>query len=319
MKKLLFAMLLLPVLAFAWQPEKPINVIIGFAPGSGNELAFRQASGIVQKNNPKVAFVIENKPGADSVISQNHMLTVPANGYTVSVPSHMSLFVTNDIWQRDIKKFNYNSFINVVTLGKSPLAVVASERSIINTPEAFVGMLQRYHRPVNIAVGGGAHQMAYEYIMWRVGGDRNNIKMIRFQGPLQAVTSVAANDITTTEFGIMPIAVARPLIEAGKVKLIGLTGNNSLDGMPTMSRAVPGIRVSAGWMVSLPPSTPKDVVDWYQREFSRAIRSLEYQDWARANYIYTVDAELTPAGTQQYAEELRRAFAPVIPHISKEQ
>jgi tripartite-type tricarboxylate transporter receptor subunit TctC len=131
--------------------------------------------------------------------------------------------------------------------------------------------------------------------------------MIRFQGPLQAVTSVAANDITTTEFGIMPIAIARPLIEAEKVKLIGLTGD-SLNGMPTMSHVVPGLRVYAGWLVSLPPNTPKDVVAWYQREFSRAIKSPEYQEWARANYIFTVNNELTPAGTARYAEELRSAF-----------
>ena len=315
-KKILIALCLLPTLALAWQPERPIIAIVGFAPGSGNELAFRQASAIVTKNNPKVAFVIENKPGADAVISQNHMMTVPADGYTVSIPSHMSLFVTNDIWQRDIKKFQYDSFINVVTLGKSPLAVVASAKSVIATPQEFTALLTMGYRPVNVAIGGGAHQMAYEYIMWRVNGNREQVKMIRYPGPLQTVTAVAGEQ---TEFGIMPIAVARPLIEAGKVKLIGLTGNNSMGGMPTMDKAVPGIRVSAGWMVSLPPGTPQNIVEWYQREFGRAIKSQEYQNWARANYIYTVNEELTPAGTQHYAEELRRAFAPVIPHISKEQ
>jgi tripartite-type tricarboxylate transporter receptor subunit TctC len=317
-KKIIICLLLLPAMAVAWQPERPVTAIVGFAPGSGNELAFRQASAIVAKNNPGVTFVVENRPGADSVISQNHMLTVPADGYILSVPSHMSLFVTNDIWQQDIKKFKYDSFINVVTLGKSPLAVVASERSIINTPDAFVGMLQKYHRPVNVAIGGGAHQMAFEYMMWRVGGNRDTVKSIRYPGPQQAVIAVAANDITTTEFGIMPIAVARPLIEAGQIKLIGLTSTITINGMPTMTRAVPGLKVDAGWMVSLPPSTPDNIVNWYQKEFSRAIRSQEYQVWARANYIFTVDTELTPAGTLHYAEQLRKSFAPVIPHVSKE-
>ena len=314
MKKLLL-LLLFPLTAMAWEPVKPVAVVVGFAPGSGNELAFRQASSIVQKNNPKVTFVIENKPGADAVISQNHMMTVPADGYTISVPSHMSLFVTNDIWQRDIKKFQYDTFINVVTLGKSPLAVVASAKSVIGTPQEFTALLSMGYRPVNIAIGGGAHQMAYEYIMYKINGNREQVKMIRYQGPLQAVTAVAGEQ---TEFGIMPIAVARPLIEAGKVKLIGLTGNNAMGGMPTMSKTVPGIRVSAGWMVSLPPKTHNDVVVWYQREFAQAIRSQEYQNWAKANYIYTVDNELSPAGTAKYGEELRHSFAPIIPNISKE-
>jgi len=316
MKRFLALLLLLPVVALAWQPERSVISVVGFAPGAGNELAFRQASAIVTKNNPKISFVIENRPGADSVVAQNHMLTAPPDGYTLSIPSHMSLFVTNDIWQRDIKKFQYNSFVNVVTLGKSPLAVVTTAKSVIATPEEFTALLTMGYRPVNIAIGGGAHQMAYEYIMWRVNGNREQVKMIRYPGPLQAVTAVASEQ---TEFGIMPIAVARPLIEAGRVKLIGLTTNNTIGGMPTMARAVPGLNVSAGWMISLPPNTPRDIVDWYQREFSRAIKSREYQEWARANYVYTVDSELTSAGVQHYAEELRRTFEPIIPHVSREQ
>jgi tripartite-type tricarboxylate transporter receptor subunit TctC len=314
-KKIILLICLLPTLALAWQPNHPVTVIVGFAPGSGNEVAFRQASAIVTKNNPRVSFVIENRPGADAVVSQNHMLAVSADGYTISVPSHMSLFVTNDIWQHDIKKFDYDSFINVVTLGKSPLAVVATAKSVITSPQEFTALLNMGYRPVNVAIGGGAHQMAYEYIMYKVHGNREQVKMIRYPGPLQAVTAVAGEQ---TEFGIMPIAVARPLIEAGKVKLVGLTGD-SVSGMPTMSKVVPGLRVYAGWMVSLPPKTPKDIVDWYQREFSRAIRSKEYQTWARANYIFTVDSELSPDGTRRYAEELRRSFAPIIPHINQEQ
>lgn len=314
LKKILLLILLVPAIVYAWEPVKPVTVIVGFAPGSGNEIAFRQVSMIVQKNNPKASFVIENKPGADSVISQNHMMSVAPDGYTVSVPSHMSLFVTNDIWQRDIKKFQYDSFINVVTLGKSPLAVVANAKSVITTPQQFIALLNMGYRPVNVAIGGGAHQMAYEYIMYKANGNRDQVKMIRYQGPLQAVTAVAGEQ---TEFGIMPIAIARPLIEAGKVKLIGLTGD-SINNMPTMTKSVPGLKVYAGWVVSLPPNTPADVVAWYQREFSRAIKSREYQQWAKDNYIFTVDAELTPQGTHKYADELRKSFAPVIPNTKSE-
>lgn len=296
LKHFLFISFLLPFTVHAWQPEKPITAIVGFAPGSGNEIAFRQASNIVTKNTG-VTFVIENRPGADAVVSQNYMFTAAPDGYTLSVPSHMSLFVTNDIWQRDLKKFEYNSFVNVLTLGKSPLAVVANSTSGVNTPQEFVAALQS-HRSISVAIGGGAHQMAYEYIMTQVNGDRTSVKMVRYPGPLQAVTAVASD--SGVEFGIMPIAIAKPLIDGGKVKLLGLTAGKQ--------RIIPGINVNAGWVVSLPPGTPADVVAWYQREFVRAIRSKEYQDWARDNHIVTVDSELSPAGVNKYAEELRAAF-----------
>ena len=41
-KKLLIAALLVPVLAFAWEPTKPVQVYIGNTPGAGNEMAFSQ-------------------------------------------------------------------------------------------------------------------------------------------------------------------------------------------------------------------------------------------------------------------------------------
>lgn len=315
MKKLLLSLLFLPIIALAWTPTKPITVVIGFAPGSGNELAFRQASAIVQKNNPTVSFVIENKPGADAVIAQNYMVSAPTDGYTISVPSHMSLFVTNDLWQKDIKKFNWNTFNNVVTLGKSPLVLVARSNSVIETPQEFVSLIKTGNRPVNIAIGGGAHLMAFEYIMYQVGGNREQVKMIRYQGPLQAVTAVAGEQ---TEFGIMPIAVARPLIDSGKVKIIGLTASKKLDDYPLLSKAVPGIDIYAGWIVSLPANISQDIIAWYQEEFSRAIKSKEYRDWAASNQILVIDDELTPMGVKQNGEYLRKTFAPVIKEIPTE-
>ncbi len=312
-KRVVVLLLLVPILAFAWEPTKPVTVLIGFAPGSGNESSFRKASDIVQKNNPKFVYVIENKPGVGAALPQNAMMTAPTDGYTISVPSHMSLFVTNDIWEKNIKKFNWDSFPNVVTLGKSPLVLVANANSVIDTPQAFVSLIKLGYRPVNVGSGGGAHQMAYEYIMGQTKANTSQIKSIRYKGPLQVVVAVAGGEI---EFGIMPITVAKPLVDAGKVKVIGLTTTKKLDQYPLLSSAVPGIDVYAGWMVSLPPNTPKDIIDWYQTEFAKAIASKEYRDWAAQNSILIIDDELTVKGTYEYGKRLRAQFAPIIKNIN---
>ena len=317
-KKLLAALILVPTVALAWQPQQPVKVSIGFAPGSGNEISFRKASSIVEKNNPGVVFVVENKPGADAVISQNQLFAAEKNGLTIGIPSHMSLFVTNDIWQRNIKKFEYDSFNNVVTLGQSPLALVAKSTSLVDTPQQFLATVKSNHRSINIAVGGGAHQMAYEYIMLKLSGDKTRIQAVRYQGPSQAVTAVAGDK--DVEFGIMPIAIAKPLIDAGKVKLVGLTGNRvpeKIAGAKLLEDSVPGISVYAGWMVSLPPGTAKEILDWYQREFSQAIKSKEYQNWARDSYILSPEDQLTAEGVKKYAATLRKNFAPIIAELSQ--
>jgi tripartite-type tricarboxylate transporter receptor subunit TctC len=319
MKKVLMALLLVPIIAFAWEPTKTVTVIVGNTPGAGNEIAFRKLAEIVQKNNPKFVYVVENRPGADSVVANNHFLLQPNDGYTINLPSHMSSYVTNDIWEAKIKKYQWDTFVDVLTMGKSPLVLVASPKSTVETPVDFVRYLAKSTKPINIAVGGGAHRTAYEYLITKAHASRDIVKPIKFNGPLPAVTSVAQYDGKTgTEFGIMPIAVARPLVEAGKVKPIGFTGTRTMPQYPTvpmLSTVAPGINVYAAWSIQLPPGTDKDISTWYQREFARAVRSREYAEWREQNIVFYEESELTPAGLKKQMEHLREIFLPVLQRI----
>lgn len=318
MKKLLTVLLLIPIVALAWEPTKTVAVIVGNTPGAGNEIAFRKLAEIVQKKDPKFVYVVENRPGADSVVAQNHFLQQPADGYTINLPSHMSTYVTNDIWEAKQKKFQYDSFIDVLTMGKSPLVLVASPKSRVNTPVDFIRLIATTTKPINVAIGGGAHRTAYEYLMLKAHGNADMVKPIKFNGPLPAVTSVATFDGQGTEFGIMPIAVARPLVEAGKVKPIGFTGTHRMPqypSVPLLNEWVPGINVYAAWSIELPKGTPPDVIAWYQRNFADAIRSKEYAEWCNQNVVFYSESELTPAGLRKHMDELRATFLPVLQRI----
>jgi tripartite-type tricarboxylate transporter receptor subunit TctC len=314
-KKLLIAAVLVPVLAFAWEPTKPVQVYIGNTPGAGNEMAFRKLAEIVQKRNPNFVYVVQNIPGADSVVANNRFLEVPNDGYTINLPSHMSSYVTNEIWEKSIKKYNYDSFVDVLTMGKSPLVLIASTKSGIDTPQEFVKYIQS-GRSINVALGGGAHRTAYEYLMDRGRGNRDTVKPIKFNGPAPAVQSVASYDGKTgTEFGIIPIAVAKALIDAGKVKPIGFTGTRRMPqfpAVPLLNTVAPGINVYAAWSIQLPPGTSRDITEWYQQQFSAAVRSIEYKEYTDANVIFYTEDELTPAGLKRHMDELRAAFLPVL-------
>jgi len=319
MKKLLAIMLLVPALAFAWEPVKPVQVYIGNTPGAGNEMAFRKLAEIVQKRNPNFVYVVQNIPGADSVIANNRFLEAANDGYTINLPSHMSSYVTNDIWEKSIKKYNYDSFVDVLTMGKSPLVLVASIKSDINTPEQFVRLIRTSTSPINVAIGGGAHRTAFEYLMDKGRGNKDTVKSIKFNGPMPALQSVASYDGKIgTEFGIMPIAVAKPLIEAGKVKPVGFTGTRRMPqypNVPLLNTVAPGINVYAAWSIQLPPGTGRDIIEWYQQQFSAAVRSAEYKEYTDANVIFYAEEELTSAGLKRHMDELRTAFLPVLSKI----
>jgi tripartite-type tricarboxylate transporter receptor subunit TctC len=318
-KKLLIAALLVPVLAFAWEPTRPVTVYIGNPPGAGNEMAFRKLAEIVQKKNPNFVYVVQNIPGADSVIANNKFLEAATDGHTINLPSHMSSYVTNDIWEKNIKKYQFDSFVDVLTMGKSPLVLVASAKSDVNTPEQFVRLIRTATSPINIAIGGGAHRTAFEYLMEKGRGNRDQVKSIKFNGPNPAVQSVASYDGKTgTEFGILPIAVAKALVDAGKVKPIGFTGTQKMSQfprVPLLNTVAPGINVYAAWSIQLPPKTDKNIVAWYQKEFAAAVRSPEYKEYTDANVIFYAEDELTPAGLYKHMVELRATFLPVLEKI----
>lgn len=320
MKKLLALLILsTSVLAHAWEPTKPVTVIVGNTPGAGNEIAFRKLAEIVQQKNKNFVYVVQNIPGADSVIANNKVLEAPADGYTINLPSHMSSYVTNDIWEKKIKKYQWDSFVDVLTMGKSPLVLVASPKSTVYTPIDFIRYIHTTSKPINIAVGGGAHRTAYEFLIESAHGDRNQIKPIKFNGPAPAVQSVAQYDGKVgTEFGIMPIAVARPLVEAGKVRAIGFTGNHKMSqypDVPLLNTVAPGINVYAAWSIQLPPNTPVEIVDWYVKTFGAAVRSKEYTEWRDINVVFYEESELTPAGLKKHMQELRTTFLPVLSKI----
>jgi tripartite-type tricarboxylate transporter receptor subunit TctC len=150
-------------------------------------------------------------------------------------------------------------------------------------------------------------------------GNKDAVKPVKFNGPQPAVQSVAQWDNKIgTEFGIIPVAVAKALIDAGRVKPIGFTGTRRMSqypSVPLLNTVAPGINVYAAWSIQLPPGTRSDIVEWYQQQFSAAVRSVEYKEYIDANVIFYAEDELTPAGLKKHMDELRASFLPVLSKI----
>lgn len=315
-RKLLAILALTPMLAFAWEPVKPVSVVIGFQPGSGNEVGFRVLAAAVTRANPGANFVIELKPGADSVIASNYLQEAKPDGYTISVPSYMGTYITNDIWQKDIKKFTYNSFSNVMGMGKSPLTIVANPKSKINNAAELADLVKNTKTPITFAVGSGAHRITFEYFMWKAEGNKDLVKYVQYQGPLQTVQATASD--AGIEFGIMPISIALPLVQAGKVKVIGITGNQRLAGLPSAEPIQVGgeyIDIYAAWSLALPPKAAPEIVEWYRKAFTAAIYTPAVQQYYRDNLIIADPAELTPAGFAAHIEHLRSIWMPLADKV----
>ncbi len=315
----LLALALLTFSAHAWEPTKPIKVVMGQAPGAGNEIAFRAMSKIVIDKNPNVSFIFDYKPGADGNIGHNFFNDSAPDGYTVAVPSLQGQFVTGEIWFKDMLKYDPLQWNLITIIAKSPLCIIATPKSAVSTVPELLDTLKRPSRNINFAIGGGAHKVAFTYMMEKTKSPTANSQVVFYKGPAQAALAVAAGD---TEFGIMPIAVAKPLVEGGKVKLIALIGEQQLTGLPKtplMKDYVPGMNVYAGWVIALPPGTPRDVVEWYETNFTTAIKSQEAKRFFEENLMFTDASELGPKGTRASINKLREQWIPIVKNMSNDR
>jgi tripartite-type tricarboxylate transporter receptor subunit TctC len=315
MKKILTILALLPALAFAWQPTKPVTVIFPNGPGAGNEISFRIVAEIVEKKTG-AKFVPEYRPGADGNVAINHFVNVPTDGHTISVPACQSNWVTPEIWYSKMVKYNPMDLEPIANIARSPLAFWAHPSSKINTPEELVAAIRKKERPITIAIGGGGHKLAVEYLTDKLnipGGDR--VETAMYKGPAQALLDVMGGHV---EFGVTPVAVGYPHVQTGKLKLIGIADTRPLAGLesaPLMSKAAPGLSIHGCWNMVLPPNTPQEIQTWYHEQFVPVIRSAEAGAKFRENMMYITPSEHSPAGVRASMAKLQQVWQPIARRI----
>jgi tripartite-type tricarboxylate transporter receptor subunit TctC len=313
-KKLFAALLLAPAIALAWQPTKPVTVIFPNGPGAGNEISFRIVADIVERKTG-VLFKPEHRAGADGNIAINHLVTVPRDGHTIAVPACQSNWVTPEIWYPKMIRYNPMDLEPIANIARSPLAFWAHPASKINTPEEFVAAIRKGQK-LTVAIGGGGHKLAVEYLVDKVSvAGSDNLQTAMYKGPAQALLDVMGGHV---EFGVTPVAVGYPHVQAGLLKFIGIADTRPLPGLehiPLMSKAAPGLSIHGCWNMVLPPGTPPEIQAWYRDQFVPAIRSAEAAVKFRENMMYITPEEHSPQGVRASMARLQQTWQPIARRI----
>lgn len=318
MRKLLAIILLVPGLAFAWQPTKPITVIFPNSPGAGNDTSFRNISTEITKKTG-AQFVFQHMAGGDGTIAMNHFAAnAQPDGHTIAMPGCQSVWVASETWYANIAKFNPMEFVHVLNTGKSPMAFYASTKSKINTPQELIAEIKAGTRPINFAVGGAAHKVAVEYFVTFVNPIKDTVETSMYKGPAQAMQDVLGHH---QEFGVFPIAVGGPLVKDGRLKLIGIAGEVPIAGFEKallMKDFVPGLNVYACWNLVLPKGTSAEIAQWYREQFTSVMRTAEMKEKFDKNYMFMTPKEWTEEGLRASVTALRNQWQPYLRKIKPE-
>lgn len=306
--------------ALAWQPNKPIEVIVPFPPGSGNDLVIRPLAAVVEKNTG-AKFLIVNKPGAGGTVGTAYLATKPNDGYSMGVLSIGGTAAMDYVWMDKVNNQAYNvkSFSYATALAQSPLVVIANKNDPVSTPEQLINVLT-YDKTATVAHSGAAGQLSQETFLFYTNVLKNNPSLARVEhkGPAETMTDVMGGHV---RFGSVPLSVAYANYKAGNLKIIAITQQAKIKDaeINTFASVNKNVDVSLVWGIALPKDTPKEVLDWYAKAFKEAQNDPAVKEGFAKNRYFPVDGLQTPEAFTAYVVAEQQKHAKIVDILIKNQ
>jgi tripartite-type tricarboxylate transporter receptor subunit TctC len=293
--------LLTAVTVPAWAqafPSRPVFIVVPFAPGGGTDILAR----ILE---PKLGtalgqpVIIENKPGASSMIGTGLVATSPADGYHLLMVD--STFAVNPSLQKKMPYDSLKDLVPVIDVAAAPVILVVNPSVPVHSVKELVALAKAQPDKLAFASGGiGASTHLAGELFKMVAGV--HILHVPYKGTGPAVADVVAGHVQMTFTGI---SSARPLVEGGKLRALAVTGdkrNPAMPDVPTFTeQGFPGVDASTNWRVLAPAGTPPQIVARINAAFNSVLEMPDVK--AR---IAELGYEVT-GGTPEHSGETARA------------
>jgi tripartite-type tricarboxylate transporter receptor subunit TctC len=239
-------------------PSRPVRVIVPFGAGGPTDVFTRAISEELRKSLGQ-PFVMENRPGAGTIIGSEAAAKSPPDGYTLLMVSATQTTTETLVPNKSFKLLR--DFVPVGALLTSELVMVAHPSVPVNNVKEFIALAKSKPGALNYASSGvgSNYHMAGELFKNLTGTD---IQHVPYKG-----SAGARNDIISGQIQMMfdSIPTMAQMIGAGRVKALGTTGrvrSAILPDVPTLSEAgVPGYEAAMWIGVMAPAGTPQPIVE----------------------------------------------------------
>jgi len=253
----LSALSAVPVQAQAY-PQKPITLIVPFAPGGGTDSIARDVGKALGEKLGQVV-IIENKGGAGGSIGANAVAKAPADGYTLLFAT--STFVTNAAAEASPSYNIEKDFSPIAMIGRGPLLVVASKEMGVKTiAQLRTAMAARPDGTNFCSAGNGS----INHLSGELFRQKTQLAMthVPYKGSGPATVDLLAGRIQLF-FATVPTIL--PYVQDNRVELLAVTSAKRsplFPNTPTMAEAgIKGFDISTWWGVLAPAKTPQAIID----------------------------------------------------------
>jgi tripartite-type tricarboxylate transporter receptor subunit TctC len=279
MKKLLalvfvFLAATLTTAAAAW-PDRPVKVIVGFTPGGPTDLIARLVAQQLTAQTGK-NFYVENVPGAGGNVGAVKTAQSPADGYTILVTGGN---MTNNPYLFAHAGFDpIKDFDAVTVVAATPVVLAVNPEVPAKTVKELVDWIRANPGKESFASPGTGTPPQLTGALF-VHALNLDLVHVPFSGGGTAVEATVGNH-TPISFGAMAPAV--PLIKAGQLRALAVTGKErspALPDIPTMAEAgFPQVEGATWTAVAVPKGTPPDIVTELHRLIVESLKSQDVKD-----------------------------------------
>jgi tripartite-type tricarboxylate transporter receptor subunit TctC len=256
-------------------PAKPVRILVGFAPGGGNDVTARILAQHLSGGTLGTVLV-DNRTGASGLIAADMLAKSPPDGTTLMVASQTIVAVAPVLFksvpfdaQRDVT--------GVSMLGASPMVLVVTPSYEARSLSQLIDMAKAKPGAVNFGSGGvgTTPHMAAERFQLAAG-----IRMthVSYRGEAPAIADVIGGQLPLV---VANVSVATPQVKSGALRALAVTSAQrapSLPDVPTLAeQGVNGAETETWFALIAPKATPRDILQRLNAEVRRALGVAELQ------------------------------------------
>src|SRR4051812_19695225 len=299
MRFFLAVLLAFPCFAAQAWPDKPVRIVVAYPPGGGIDVMARQ---IGEKLGAqwRQAVVVENRPGANTIIAADAVAKAPADGHTVLMTTDATFSINPHLYA----KLPYDAerdFIAVTMLVLLQQLLVAHPSLPADTLPELIKLAKTNPGGINYASYGSGSQphLSGEMLKYKAGID---LVHVPYKGISLAVPAVMAGEVQLTFAGI---ATSMPQLKAGRIKAIAIGGPKRsplLPEVPTFTElGFPEVETHAWFGLFLPAGSPKEAVDRIYRDTKKILDEPDFRQKQLIDKGYDVVA----SSPQEFAAYIR--------------
>ncbi|MBJ7379523.1 MAG: tripartite tricarboxylate transporter substrate binding protein [Polynucleobacter sp.] len=253
-------------------PNRTIKFVVGFGPGGANDIVARVVADGVSKQLGQ-AVIVENKPGAGSVLGADLVAKSTPDGYTFFVSA--GGIITNPMIKKTMP-YKEGDLVPVAMLSVSPSVIVVSAESSVKSLKDLIVRAKASKGILFATAGTGStpHFVA-EMLKVHAGGQ---YEIVPYKSGSEAKVAVISNQVdATSEASVVVI----PQIQGGRLRAIASTWNKRIEALPEVPTAkeegYPEIFIGHWAGIFAPKGTPEPILDKMNKAIDLALRSPEIQ------------------------------------------